>query len=432
MTANSDHEASLAEAMENILQEKTVLDTPDAPSVDLAAESDVKLWLQHTGFFDVEHRQKVLGALRQLKTLDEQRQKIISDIHHATPYAVPPSTPVFSQSQSVYSPSPYSALARYHATATQSARELCGSEPSLVNKGADSESAYSASGNGSLSSQQHDIPAPDSSVKPAQESDEAVTSLDDDNDAGLENQKEKSPAKKPKFVIASDANAWSDEVVQPSTPTQEARFFLVKSFNSMNVEMAQRDGLWITKAENGPMLSFAFKQCKTVYLIFSINKSKAFQGYARMTTAPDLNIAPAKWMSNISWKASYPFRIEWLNTRRTAFWTLGDLKNAFNDDAPVFVGRDGQEYPEDCGRKILDVLDQSPEESSKSGGDSPKAAPVSPWATLASPRSHAKSGKTEALSWRREEPSGWSWDEAAPARTGSEAADDLPLIELEY
>jgi hypothetical protein len=151
-----------------------------------------------------------------------------------------------------------------------------------------------------------------------------------------------------------------------------------------------------------------------------------------MTTAPDLNIAPAKWMSNISWKASYPFRIEWLNTRRTAFWTLGDLKNAFNDDAPVFVGRDGQEYPEDCGRKILDVLDQSPEESSKSGGDSPKAAPVSPWATLASPRSHAKSGKTEALSWRREEPSGWSWDEAAPARTGSEAADDLPLIELEY
>jgi hypothetical protein len=240
MTANSDHEASLAEAMENILQEKTVLDTPDAPSVDLAAESDVKLWLQHTGFFDVEHRQKVLGALRQLKTLDEQRQKIISDIHHATPYAVPPSTPVFSQSQSVYSPSPYSALARYHATATQSARELCGSEPSLVNKGADSESAYSASGNGSLSSQQHDIPAPDSSVKPAQESDEAVTSLDDDNDAGLENQKEKSPAKKPKFVIASDANAWSDEVVQPSTPTQGISTLMPKRRKATLVDKINR------------------------------------------------------------------------------------------------------------------------------------------------------------------------------------------------
>lgn len=149
-----------------------------------------------------------------------------------------------------------------------------------------------------------------------------------------------------------------------------------------------------------------------------------------MTTAPGPEIVPAKWMSNISWKASHPFRIEWLNTRRTPFWTLGDLKNAFNDDAPVFVGRDGQEYPEDCGRKILEVLDQSPEEI-KGGDDSPKTAPVSPWATPASPRSRAKSGKTEALSWRREEPSDWSWDEAAPVHTSPEAADDMPLIEIE-
>ncbi|KAM0451461.1 hypothetical protein ACHAO4_006136 [Trichoderma viride] len=434
MTADGNHETSLAEAMTNLLQDTTALDTPDAPSVDLAAEIDVKLWLQHTGFFDIEHRQKVLGALRQLKALDEQRQKIISDIHHATPYVVPPSTPVFSrsQSQSVYSPSlyqlrsrvHYADLAGYHATGVQSAGELCGSEPSLVNKGADSESAYSTFGNGSLSSQQHDMPAPDSSVKHAQRTGDAVASLD--GDADLKNQDKQSPSKRPIVIEASDNDAWPvDEVAQPSTPTQ------VKSFNSINVDMAQRDGLWITKAENGPMLSFAFHQCKAVYLIFSINKSKAFQGYARMTTAPDPNIAPAKWMSNISWKASYPFRIEWLNTRRTAFWTLGDLKNAFNDDAPVFVGRDGQEYPEDCGRKILEVLDQSSEES-KSGGDSPKGAPASPWATPASPRSHAKSGRTEALSWRREEPSGWGWDEPAPAHTGSERADDMPLIEIEY
>lgn len=136
-----------------------------------------------------------------------------------------------------------------------------------------------------------------------------------------------------------------------------------------------------------------------------------------MTTAPDPEIVPAKWMSNISWQTSYPFRIEWLNTRRTEFWTLGDLKNAFNDNAPVFVGRDGQEYPEQCGRKILEVFDRSPGER---GDDSP-------WAALASPRSHAKSGKTEALSWRREE--SCDSDEAVPANTVSEPAEDMPLIE---
>lgn len=240
MTADSDHEISLAEAMTNLLQEKTGLDTPNAPSVDLAAESDVRLWLQHTGFFDVEYRQKVLGALRQLKTLDEQRQKIISEIQHVTPYAVPPSTPVFSQSQSVYSPSPYSALARYQAATTQSAGELCGSEPSVVNKRADSESAYSTFGDGSLSSQQHDVPAPESSVKEAQQSDEAVASLDDDDAGGLENQKEQSLAKKLRAVKASDTDAWPDEVIQPSTPTQGISTLMPKRLKSTVVDKFYR------------------------------------------------------------------------------------------------------------------------------------------------------------------------------------------------
>lgn len=274
MAADSDHETSLGETMRNLLQEKMALDTLDGPSVDLAADSDLKLWLQHTGFFDVEHRQKVLDALRQLKALDEQRQKIISGIHNATPYVVPPSTPVLSQS--VYSPSLYSAqkpspltldrlgdygtLSRYHAAATQSAGELCGSEPSLVNKGADSESAYSAFGNGSLASQQHDVPTRDSSVKHAQRSGDAITPLDD-GDTNLEDQEEQSPSKRSGVAEASNANAWPvDEVALPSTPTQgisttmpehprppsltksiEARYFLVKSFNSMNVDMSQGD-----------------------------------------------------------------------------------------------------------------------------------------------------------------------------------------------
>lgn len=264
MTVDGNHEISLAEAMTNLLQDTTALDTPDAPSVDLAAEIDVKLWLQHTGFFDVEHRQKVLGALRQLKALDEQRQKIISDIHHATPYDVPPSTPVFSrsQSQSVYSPSLYSAqkpsplalgrlrdyadLAGYHATGVQSAGELCGSEPSLVNKGADSESAYSTFGNGSLSSQQHDMPAPDSSVKHAQRTGDAVASLD--GDADLKNQDKQSPSKRPIVIEASDNDAWPvDEVVQPSTPTQGILTLMPKRLKATLVDKINRSSILLSQ-----------------------------------------------------------------------------------------------------------------------------------------------------------------------------------------
>jgi hypothetical protein len=196
------------------------------------------------------------------------------------------------------------------------------------------------------------------------------------------------------------------------------------------------------------MLTYAFNQCKNVFLIFSVNKSKAFQGYvspliqivatspyypcltiihlqARMTTAPSPDIATAKWMNNISWEASSPFRVEWLNTRRTEFWNLGDLKNSFNDEAPVFVGRDGQEYPESCGRKIIEIINRGTGERS---GASPLATQQTYNDTKpVDSHSHSKFGKKEALTWRREDFT--DADESVLAHAESAPVDDMPLIE---
>jgi hypothetical protein len=212
MATDSGSENLFGEAMRNLLLEKTGSNTHDTPGIDLEAESDLKLWLHHTGFFDVEHRQKVLGALRKLKAIDEQRWKIISEIQTNTPYIVPPSTPAMPQSPtafSTYSPSifptqkpnqstldrlaEYNHLSGLHATATTpSSGELCGSEPSLVNKGADSDCAYSAFGNGSSSSQQHDVPTSNTSFKHAKQIVETATPLGDPDSESQEEQ-EQSP-----------------------------------------------------------------------------------------------------------------------------------------------------------------------------------------------------------------------------------------------
>lgn len=40
-------------------------------------------------------------------------------------------------------------------------------------------------------------------------------------------------------------------------------------------------GIWTTQVQNGEILSDAFSKCKNVILFFSINKSRAFQGYVR-------------------------------------------------------------------------------------------------------------------------------------------------------
>jgi hypothetical protein len=53
-----------------------------------------------------------------------------------------------------------------------------------------------------------------------------------------------------------------------------------------------------------------------------------------------------------------PFRIDWINEAETPFSQMGDLKNPYNEYNPVFVGRDGQEYPEDCGRRMMGIMDR--------------------------------------------------------------------------
>ena len=38
-------------------------------------------------------------------------------------------------------------------------------------------------------------------------------------------------------------------------------------------------GLWITQDKNGELLTEAFETCKNVILFYSVNNSKAIQGY---------------------------------------------------------------------------------------------------------------------------------------------------------
>lgn len=56
------------------------------------------------------------------------------------------------------------------------------------------------------------------------------------------------------------------------------RYFMIKSWNHENVLTAQRDGLWATQTKNEEILTEAFRGARHVVLLFSVNKSMAFQG----------------------------------------------------------------------------------------------------------------------------------------------------------
>lgn len=65
----------------------------------------------------------------------------------------------------------------------------------------------------------------------------------------------------------------------------------MKSFNEENVLKSMADGVWTTQVQNGSIFQEAFETCKNVILVFSINKSRAFQGY--VSASPLLGLPPS-------------------------------------------------------------------------------------------------------------------------------------------
>lgn len=142
------------------------------------------------------------------------------------------------------------------------------------------------------------------------------------------------------------------------------RYFMIKSWNYENVLSAQRDNLWATQQHNSDALTEAFQTSRHVILLFSVNKSMAFQGYALMTTAPDPALPKPASAGKLNWKTSPAFRLRWLSTTPVHFRMVGHLKNRMNLDErgecrAVLVGKDGQEISEDAGMGVVWILDEA-------------------------------------------------------------------------
>ncbi|AEO58923.1 hypothetical protein MYCTH_2306674 [Thermothelomyces thermophilus ATCC 42464] len=156
----------------------------------------------------------------------------------------------------------------------------------------------------------------------------------------------------------------------------DTRFFILKSFNEENVRRCMEDCLWTTQIPNAEVLSKAFAECKNVILFFSVNKSKAFQGYARMMSAPSPDNPRPSFAKGIHWETSDPFRVRWLSKTAVDFWRIGHIKNPYNDYLPVLVGKDGQEIEEECGAALLREMEgyAAAAESSRSYGGGKRPA----------------------------------------------------------
>lgn len=147
-----------------------------------------------------------------------------------------------------------------------------------------------------------------------------------------------------------------------SSPRNEklntARYFIIKSLNHHNIQLSIDKGIWATQVMNEPILEEAFHNSDRVILIFSVNMSGFFQGYAQMMSS-------VGWRRDNVWSESSggsnpwgrSFKVKWLRLNNLPFQKTLHLKNPLNDFKPVKISRDCQELPPDVGEALCALID---------------------------------------------------------------------------
>ncbi|KMT12205.1 hypothetical protein BVRB_5g101530 [Beta vulgaris subsp. vulgaris] len=141
------------------------------------------------------------------------------------------------------------------------------------------------------------------------------------------------------------------------------RYFIIKSLNHENIQLSVDKGIWATQVINEPILEEAFHNSRKVIMIFSVNSSGFFQGYAQMMSSVGRrreNVWTQGIGANNPWGRS--FRVKWLRLSNLPFHKTLHLKNPLNEYKPVKISRDCQELSQEIGEALCQLIDRESEE----------------------------------------------------------------------
>ncbi|KAK2721614.1 YTH domain-containing protein 1-like [Artemia franciscana] len=142
---------------------------------------------------------------------------------------------------------------------------------------------------------------------------------------------------------------------------RDARFFLIKSNNQENIDLAMSLGVWSTPPVNDAKLNEAFKEARNVILIFSVKESGHFCGIARLATESRRDTSPVPWKlpEGLSARAlGGVFKIDWICKKDLAFSRVSHLYNPWNEGKNVKIGRDGQEIEPHVGAELCRLFEE--------------------------------------------------------------------------
>ncbi|KAJ7969091.1 30-kDa cleavage and polyadenylation specificity factor 30-like [Quillaja saponaria] len=145
-------------------------------------------------------------------------------------------------------------------------------------------------------------------------------------------------------------------------PQGISRYFIVKSCNRENLELSVQQGVWATQRSNEAKLNEAFDSAENVILIFSVNRTRHFQGCAKMTSRIGGSVSGGNW-KYAHGTAHYGrnFSVKWLKLCELSFHKTRHLRNPYNENLPVKISRDCQELEPAIGEQLASLLYLEPD-----------------------------------------------------------------------
>ncbi|XP_033952296.1 3'-5' RNA helicase YTHDC2 [Pseudochaenichthys georgianus] len=136
---------------------------------------------------------------------------------------------------------------------------------------------------------------------------------------------------------------------QPAFPS--VRHFIMKSSSLRNIEISQQKGIWSTTPSNEGKLAKAFLENNLIILIFSVQGSGHFQGYARMTSIISQESCQDWGFMGLGGV----FSVEWIHRESVPFLCTQHILNTWNDNKKVQISRDGQELEPQAGSQLMSL-----------------------------------------------------------------------------
>lgn len=162
----------------------------------------------------------------------------------------------------------------------------------------------------------------------------------------------------------AQSNGQQNQANQTSIPLPRgsSRYFIVKSCNRENFELSVQQGVWATQRSNEAKLNEAFDSVENVILIFSVNRTRHFQGCARMTSKTGGFVGGGNWKYEHG-TAHYGrnFGVRWLKLCELSFHKTRHLRNPYNENLPVKISRDCQELEPSIGEQLASLLYLEPD-----------------------------------------------------------------------